>query len=585
MAVEVVDAKGTPHILVELLEVGTAAGRHLPTIVRVLKFAEAAEEIAATPSKLEKTRRLAAYLVGLEPPDLRLAVLYMTARAFAPNDSRTLNLGGSSLWKTVADLSSMDPDQLSQVYLRHSDPGDWAAEVLEGRTQPEPLGLADVEEAFGAISAASGPTAKIVPFRRLLSRLHPRAARFVIKILASDLRIGLQEGLVEEGIAVAFGARPAQVRRVHMLTGDLGETAVRAQAGELEQAEISLFKPLKFMLAGAVATSEEAMTRVGGAAWTEEKYDGVRCQLHRDSTRAALFSRDLRETTLAFPEVAEAAASLEHEVVIDGEILGHREGKVLRFFELQRRLGRKAVPKSLRAQVPVVLVCFDLLRLDGRTLLDLPLRERRRLLEELELPPPFVLARYETATSAADLDRLFAETRARGNEGLMLKSPESPYTPGRRGLAWLKLKRPLATLDCVVTAVEWGHGKRRGVLSDYTFAVRDDETGSLVNVGKAYTGLTDAEIATMTTHFLETTLTDHGRVRTVQPQTVVEVAFDSIQRSARHRSGFALRFPRIVRLRADKGVEDIDTRAAVAGLFERFYGEATAADLAEVAQA
>jgi len=549
----------------------------------MLRFAEAAEGIAATTSKLEKTRRLAAYLVTLEPGELRLATLYMTGRAFPPNDPRTLNLGGSALWRSVGSLTGLAPDELSKVYLKHSDPGDWAAEVLVGRTTPEPLGLVDVEAAFDAIHRASGPTSKLAPFTRLLSRLEPRAARFVVKILASDLRIGLQEGLVEEAVAEAFKADPAQVRRVHMLTGDLGETAVRAAAGELDEARISLFKPIKFMLA-AVATSEEAMERVGGSAWTEEKYDGVRCQLHRDATRVGLYSRDLRETSLAFPEIAEAAASLPHEVLIDGEILAHRDGKVLRFFELQRRLGRKLVPNALRTEVPVVLVCFDLLLLDGRPLLDLPLRERRRLLEGLDLQPPFLLARYETATSAADLDRLFTETRARGNEGLMLKSPESAYTPGRRGLAWLKLKRPLATLDCVVTAVEWGHGKRRGVLSDYTFAVRDEESGALVNIGKAYTGLTDAEIATMTAHFLETTLADYGRSRAVEAETIVEVAFDSIQRSARHKSGYALRFPRFVRLRPDKSVRDIDTLATVSGLYERFYGAGSTFDLAAVAE-
>ena len=584
MAVEVIDAERSLDIPVKLLEVRTAAGRHVPTIEAVHRFAEAAEGIAATTSKLAKTRLLAAYLVTLDPRELRLATLYMTARAFPPSDPRTLNLGGSAMWRSVAGLADLEAEELSRIYLKHSDPGDWAAEVLAGRTSPEPLGLVDVEEAFDAIQRASGAAAKLEPFTRLLSRLDPRAARFVVNILASDLRIGLREGLVEEAIAEAFKATPAQVRRVHMLTGDLGETAVRARAGELALAEISLFKPIKFMLAGAVATSEEAMVRVGGSAWTEEKYDGVRCQLHRDATRVALYSRDLRETTLAFPEIAEAAAGLPHDLLIDGEVLGHRDGKVLRFFELQHRLGRKDVPTPLLAEVPVVLVCFDLLLLDGRPLLDLPLRERRRLLEDLALRPPFLLARYDTATSAAGLDRLFAETRARGNEGLMLKSPDSSYTPGRRGLAWLKLKRPLATLDCVVTAVEWGHGKRKGVLSDYTFAVRDENADSLVNIGKAYTGLTDAEIATMTEHFLATTVSDHGRARVVQPETVVEVAFDSIQHSARHRSGYALRFPRIVRLRDDKSLRDIDTLATVAELYERFFGGASTTDLAEVAE-
>jgi DNA ligase-1 len=551
----------------------------------MLGFASTAGEIAKTSSKLEKTRLLSGYLRGLDAADLRLATTWMTGRPFSLNDPRTLQLGGSSMWKAVATLTGADPDELGRVYLKHSDPGDWAEEVLAGHTRPRPTSLQEVGAAFAEIEAASGAAAKLERLTELLGRLQPAAAKYVVKVMANDLRIGLQEGLVEEAVAQAFELPLATVKRVHMLTGDLGETAVRAQAGETAAASIELFKPIRFMLAGAVADAAEALQRMGGlTVWTEEKYDGVRCQLHRTGDRVALYSRDLRETTAAFPEVAEAGRELGHDLLIDGEILAHRSGKVLRFFELQRRLGRKVVARKLLEEVPVVLVAFDLLYLDGEPLLDRPLRERRRLLEELHLEHPFLLARFETAGGAAELDRIFGETRERGNEGLMMKNPDSPYTPGRRGLSWLKLKRPLATLDCVVTAVEWGHGKRRGVLSDYTFAVRDEENDRLVNVGKAYTGLTDAEIATMTEYFLEHTLVDHGRVRLVEPDTVVEVAFDSIQRSARHKSGFALRFPRIVRLREDKTPKDIDTRATVEELYEQFFGGESRTELVEVAE-
>jgi len=220
----------------------------------------------------------------------------------------------------------------------------------------------------------------------------------------------------------------------------------------------------------------------------------------------------------------------------------------------------------------------------GQGLLDEPLEERRRLLEGLGLDHPFLLARLEEATSPDDLDRIFVDTRERGNEGLMVKDPKSPYTPGRRGLAWLKLKRPLATLDVVVTAVEWGHGKRKGVLSDYTFAVKDTASSRLVNVGKAYTGLTDAEIADMTRRFLAITLEDRGWARIVKPEVVLEVAFDSIQHSGRHASGYALRFPRIVRIRDDKPVDEIDTLNRVSELYERYFGKKTETSLSQVAE-
>ncbi|HEV3232279.1 MAG TPA: ATP-dependent DNA ligase [Candidatus Dormibacteraeota bacterium] len=432
--------------------------------------------------------------------------------------------------------------------------------------------MLDLAEAVDAIEAAA-PGAKAETLVALLRRLDPLALKYVVRMLASDLRIGLRDGLVEEAIALAFGVPAAGVRRVHMLTGDLAAAAVVARRGEVAGATLALFKPIRFMLASAVATPQEAIARVATTpAWTEEKYDGVRCQLHRRGQLVALYSRDLRETTASFPEIAEAAATLGPDLLLDGEVLGHRDGRVLRFGELQRRLGRRVVGARLRAEVPLVFVAFDLLYVDGESLLDHPLRERRARLEALGLEPPFLLARQESATDAADLERIFAETRERGNEGLMLKSPESAYTPGRRGLAWLKLKRPLATLDVVVTAVEWGHGRRKGVLSDYTFAVLDQAAGTLVDIGKAYRGLTDAEIATMTEHFLAATTADNGWRRTVRPDTVIEVAFDSIQRSQRHASGFALRFPRIVRLRPDKAPSEIDTLATVAELHHRFFG-------------
>ncbi len=550
----------------------------------MLEFARAGSAVGSTSATLEKTRVLAEYLRSLDDGDLRRAAVFMSGRAFSPSQRRTLGLGWSAVSKVVTSLSGRDEDELGRIFRKHSDIGDWAGEALEGRTVSEAVSLQEIEEALEAIRTARGAS-KAKPLEQLLRRLDPEAARFFIKIIAGELRIGLSEGLVEAAIAEAFGIPITQVKRVHLITGDIGETAVRCKHKQFDTTTLTLFQPVRFMLASPVEAPAEAFERMGATSvWTEEKYDGVRCQLHRQGERVELFSRDLKETTSAFPELSENAPAIGHDVLFDGEVLAHRDGRVLRFFELQRRLGRKIVSAALRQEIPVALVIFDLLWLDGRTLLDEPLETRRRLLEGLALKHPFLLARVEESTGPDDLDRIFAETRARGNEGLMVKDPLSPYTPGRRGLAWLKLKRPLATLDVVVTAVEWGHGKRKGVLSDYTFAVKDTATGRLFNVGKAYTGLTDAEIATMTKRFLEITIEDHGHVRLVRPEVVLEVAFDSIQRSARHRSGYALRFPRIVRIRDDKPVDEIDTVDRVAELYDRYFGEKSEVALSEVAQ-
>jgi DNA ligase 1 len=550
----------------------------------MIEFAKAGAAVGSTSATLEKARILAAYLRTLDDDDLRRAAVFMSGRTFSPSKRRTLGLGWATVSKTVSSLSGRDEDELGRLFRKHSDLGDWAGEALEGRTHPEPVSLQEVEETLEAIRTARGKT-KEAPLASLLQRLDPGSARFFIKIISGELRIGLSEGLVEAAIAEAFDVPITQVKRVHLITGDIGETAVRCKHKQFDTTTVTLFQPMRFMLASPVETPAEAFERMGATSvWTEEKYDGVRCQLHRQGERVELFSRDLKETTSAFPELAENAPSIGHDVLFDGEVLAHRNGRVLRFFELQRRLGRKHVSSDMRNEVPVVLVVFDLLWLDGRALLDEPLETRRRLMEGLGLKHPFLLARVEAATGPDHLDRIFAETRERGNEGLMVKDPLSPYTPGRRGLAWLKLKRPLATLDVAVTAVEWGHGKRKGVLSDYTFAVKDTSTGRLVNVGKAYTGLTDAEIATMTRRFLDITIEDQRYGRLVKPEVVLEVAFDSIQHSTRHKSGYALRFPRIVRIRDDKPVEEIDTLERVAELYERYFGEKTVPSLSEVAE-
>lgn len=545
-------------------------------------FAQTATAIAATGSTLEKTRLLAGYLRTLQPDELRRAAIYLTGQPYGRAERKTLSLGWVAIGKAVDRLSGLPPEELTQIYRRHADVGDSAAEALGGKTHPLPTSLTEVHAALEDIRGAATGAEKEDLLVALLDRLEPAEAGYLLKVLTFELRIGLQEGLVEAALAAAFEVPLDTVRRVHMLTGDVGETALLCREGRLEDARLTPFVPIRFMLANALDTAEDAFAKMAASPiWTEEKYDGVRCQLHLRQGRAELFSRDLKETANAFPELVEAAAGIEHELVLDGEVLAARGDQVLPFFELQRRLGRKQVSARMREQVPLVLVVFDLLYLDGLSLMELPLRERRRLLEDLALERPFLLARVEEAGTVDELERIFEETRARGNEGLMIKDPSSAYTPGRRGGAWLKLKRPLATLDVVVTAVEWGHGKRRGVLSDYTFAVRDDADGRLLNVGKAYTGLTDAEIAERTRYFLEHTISDQGWGRLVEPELVIEVAFDSIQRSARHKSGYALRFPRIVRLRPDKPVAEIDTLTRVEELYQRYFARFT--PLAEVA--
>src|SRR5437016_2026072 len=536
-------------------------------------FARTGEAIRATSSKLEKTRLLGEYFATLDDDTLPLAAVYFTARPFADRYQRKLNLGYAVIRNAVCELAQVDEDALGESYMRHSDVGDVIEEVLEGHTHPGATSLNDIQETFVRIYEQRTVKKKTEALRELLDRVTPREANYVGKIRTGDLRIGLRAGLVEEGIAKAFGASLAEVSWAGMLTGDIGEVALRARRGTLRSAELRLMHPLQFMLASPEEDAAAIMRRVGGEAWVEDKYDGIRGQLHKEGDRIVLYSRDLNDVTAAFPEVVAAAGIVPHDVLLDGEVLAFKDGVVRPFFELQHRLGRKVVSAQLLTEVPVIFVAFDLLYLDGRNLLEEPLRERRRLLDELSLPSPFMLAYLIQANNPEELDRIFDAARSRNNEGLMVKDPASKYTPGRRGLGWLKLKKALATLDVVVTGVEIGHGKRKNGLSDYTFAVYDEQADRLVNIGKAYSGLTDVEIAQMTDYFKSITLKDYGRFRLVQPEVVLEVAFDAIMESGRHNSGYALRFPRIKHIRRDKTVRDVDTLANVAKMHRAFTGE------------
>ncbi|MGH2379989.1 MAG: ATP-dependent DNA ligase [Candidatus Limnocylindria bacterium] len=539
-------------------------------------LAAAAEAVGQTRSKNAKRDLLAAYLRTLPPDDLVHACAFFAGRPLADPSAR-LGMGWVQQGSALARASGADQETTRAAYLRHSDFGDAAGELLaEASSSGAPLTVADVAATFTAIAAAGDTEERIRVLEELFRRAGAGEARFIGRITSRETRIGLREGLLEEAVAAAFDADLAAVRRAHMLTGEIGEAATLARDDRLAEAALHLGRPIRFMLATPVADAAEIMRRVGEEAWIEDKYDGIRAQLHMEGDGTVrLFSRDLNDVTRSFPEIVEAAGAVTPHapLVIDGELVPWRAGSVLDFASLQTRLGRVRPSAALLQEVPVVFVAFDLLHAGGEDLLEVPLRERRMRLEALALPDRtgerLLLAHLASATSVAEVDRHFDDARERHNEGLMIKDPDSIYQPGRRGLGWLKLKKALATLDCVVVGVEWGHGKRRGVLSDYTFAVRetDEPDARLLTIGKAYTGLTDAEIAQMTEHFHGITLQDFGRYRTVVPEVVVEIAFDRIMRSARHRSGFAMRFPRIVRIRDDKTPAEIDTLPGVEALF------------------
>jgi DNA ligase-1 len=546
------------------------------------RWSELAERLAATTRTSEKTALLADYLRSLTPDELPIAAVFLTGRPFPEADQRAAGLGWSAVVTTIAGIAGVDRSALGAAYDRHSDLGLAVADVLEGAGHdPEPPSptLPEVAATFEAIESASGPAAKSAILRDLLVRADPLTAKYVVKVLGGELRIGLRDGLLEAAIARAFERPLDDVKWAGMLTGDIGRLASLARDDRLGQASMSLFHPLKFMLASPAEDADEIIRRLGPEVWVEDKYDGIRAQLHRQGSDVRLFSRDLHDISGQFPEVVDAARPLTWDGILDGEILAWKDGAVLPFVSLQARLGRKDPSAEIRARIPVIYVAFDALALGPgggapvEPLLREPLTDRRRRLDALDLPLAvdgglFDRSNLAVAADADALEAAFTAARARRNEGLMVKDPESGYSPGRRGLGWLKMKKALATIDCVVVGVEVGHGKRHGVLSDYTFAVRDTVNDRFVTIGKAYSGLTDAEIAEMTRWFEGHTIAQFGRYRQVEPTVVVEIGFDVILRSNRHKSGFSLRFPRIVNLRPDKSVDEIDTVETVTALYE-----------------
>ena len=588
------------------------AMNHLSDFIRFQQFAELCQRLAETGSKLQKRALMAEYLRALPVSEAGLAALYLAGVPFPETDGRDLNVGGALLSRVIAQLSGATQAAMHAAYLRHGDLGGAAQDLFEARTVTPTLLLENVAEAFAAIAGAGKPAAKQHITRTLLERATPLEAKYLIKIILGDMRTGVKVSLVEEAIAASYGAAIAEVRHARMLNGNLPEVLELAAGGRLGEARMKLFHPLGFMLASPVETVEEALQRfstevaeegiegpVIKEAQLEDKYDGIRAQIHCGSPehpgRVALFSRSREDMTASFPEIVEAFAGFDQPLVLDGEILAWKADRALPFSSLQARLGRKRVTAEMREAIPVVFMAFDVLFAGGEMTMEQPLQQRRQVLEELvEREQPrtrvgsrstasgqqtellfeseddgfarLVLAPAVQLQSVAQLEQAYVDARARGNEGVMLKARHSIYQPGRRGLAWLKLKRELATLDVVVTAAEYGHGRRAGWLSDYTFAVRDGD--ALRNVGKAYSGVTDAEIARLTQFFLEHTLEDFGSIRAVEPLIVLEVAFNNVMRSDRHDSGFALRFPRILRIRDDKPASEIDTLERVAEIYQ-----------------
>lgn len=535
-------------------------------VLRMQRLVHALDAVKATRSRKAKVGHLAGLLRVLSRDELPVACRLILGRVLPVGDTRTLGVGWALL-SAAAAAAARQP--LGVVALKSRELGDFgdALEVLLPAGDRQ-LPLLEVPGFFERIASAKERDDKQKLLTELLARAAPWEARYLVKAILGELRIGVQLGIFEEALAEAFGATLEELRRASALTPDPGALALLAYDKRLSHADVIPGSVVAFML----ATPSEAVKEPIDPALTifEDKLDGVRTQAHVWNGNVRLFARGQDEVTAQFPELVAELARLPRPAVIDGEVIAVKpDGQARPFQALQARLNREAPGAKVIAATPVAFVAYDLL-FEGEVLLDQPWTERRRRLEALPLRVNPLQHFKPGVDLDAQLDDAFTAARARGNEGLVLKRVDAPYEAGRRGSAWRKVKRAFATLDVVITRAERGHGKRAGVLSDYTFAVWSG--AELVEIGRAYSGLTDVEIDQLTTRLEAITVSRSGPFHLVRPELVIEVAFDGLQKSNRHSSGFALRFPRIARLRDDKAPKDADTMATVKALFEAQVG-------------
>ena len=539
-------------------------------------LAAVCEDIARVSSKLKKMRTLAAYLRYLSDEELEWAVQFLsTGPASQVSSNQTLfesheevafSLGGSVIRQALQTSTEWDLDTLRICLNETGDSGETVGLLMRGVTAEEPMTLRQADLLYKQLGSARTTARKVELLSEIYQKYKPATLKYFVKVITRGLRIGLMGRMVEEAVAAACDVPNETVREANNRIGDLPRVALAARRGELAGIETRLFHPMDFMLAKPLERLED----LGDAGnWIiEDKFDGIRSQVHFEHGTVRIFSRGMEEITNAFPEIVAAFKTVAGKGIVDGELLAWREDRALNFNVLQQRIARKRVRETLLQEVPVVFVGYDALLSGDDLLLKAPLESRRAALEALLKDAPGILrlSQQHRAKTLEDVDQLFLEARAHGNEGLLLKRQGGLYEPGKRTGAWHKLKRPFGTLDVVITSAEQGHGRRAIYFSDYTFAVRTE--AGFANIGKAYSGLTDNEVKELTKILRSASTDKFGRVILVRPEVVLEVAFDGVQKSSRHKGGFALRFPRILRWRRDKTPRDADNIETVEALYK-----------------
>lgn len=548
-------------------------------------LSELCERLSSTTKRNVKVEMAAEFLKRLNSQEVEPAVSMILGRPFPRWDQRTLDISWATLSNIIKRLTDVDWRTFSKVFRETGDIGSTIKTIFERskvRRQKvlfeKPLTILEVRRVFEAIAEASGQGSRERKDRlveSLLGRASPVEAKYLVKIMIGEMRTGFQEGLMELAVSRAFSTPLELVQKASMLTGDVGEVAyLLKEHGEaaLSKLGLRLMRPLKPMLAQMAESPREAIEEHGGETAFEYKLDGARIQIHKVGEKVKVFSRRLTDVTDSLPEIVQAVREgvKAHEAVLEGEVIAvGRDGHPLPFQHLMRRFRRVYEIEKMLREIPVKLYLFDLLYVDGESLIDEPYLERRNRLSRVVEGIP--LTEQLVTGNPAEAERFLRKALEEGHEGLMAKRLDSPYKPGVRGKHWLKIKEPLEPLDLVITAAEYGYGRRHGWLSDYYLAARDEETGEFLVVGKTFKGLTDQEIIEMTERLKRLAIMEEGNRVVVKPEIVVEVAYNEIQKSPKYKCGMALRFARITRIRDDKSPEEVDTIQKVRKIYEKQF--------------
>jgi DNA ligase-1 len=533
------------------------------------EFAEFCESIEKISSTLELTDKISNFIKGLEDDDLYNVILFLIGRVYPTWDERELGVGVGLLYEVLENVGGIKKEKIEEMVRELGDLGLASERIVKGRImitlEAEELTIKRVREIFDEISSLIGEGSrkrKVLLLTGLYGLATPLEAKYLTRLIMNEMRLGVGEGIVRDAIAKAFGVDEELVERAYMVTSDLGKVAVIAKnSGKkgLEEIKIRLHTPVRMMLAQVAESFEDAVSEMGEVA-VEWKFDGSRVQIHWGDGELKIYSRRLENVTKALPEIAEEIKkNVKEGVILDGEVIAVKDGRPMPFQHVLRRFRRKHGVSRMVEKIPLQFYAFDILYCNEE-IVDKPLAERRRILESVISESERIKIASQVRTrNKEDIEKIFNDAINAGHEGVMLKNPNSPYVPGKRGKHWLKLKYVMETLDLVVVGGEWGEGKRSHLISSYELACIDETTGNLLRVGRVATGFTDEDLEELTELFKQIIVTHEGKNVKFVPKYVFEVAYQEIQKSPKYESGYALRFPRFIRLRDDKDVSEADS--------------------------